>query len=78
MIRFKKRVNTIKDILLCIEKHPTKYTPLIKTVLRDSTPWVIQSTIHWLLKESYIKRPSRGTYKITEKGRKLLQALTSP
>ena len=77
MKRFEKRVETIKAILLCIEDHPTQYTPLLITVLRDSTPWLAQSTIQWLLKERYIERPSRGTYKITEKGQMLLQAIAA-
>ncbi|MCW4048754.1 MAG: winged helix-turn-helix domain-containing protein [Candidatus Bathyarchaeota archaeon] len=77
MKRFKDRVKTIKAILQCIEEHPTQYTPLIRTTLRDSTPWVAQSTIQWLLTESYVERPSRGTYKITEKGRRLLQAIAA-
>ena len=75
MKRFKKRVETIKSILLCIEETPIQYTPLLRAVLRDSTPWVAQSTIQWLLEEGYVERPGRGTYKITEKGRRLLQAI---
>jgi len=38
---------------------------------------VTQSTIQWLLTESYVERPGRGTYKITEKGRRLLQAIAA-
>lgn len=75
MKRFKKRVETIKSILLCIEENPIQFTPLLRAVLRDSTPWVAQSTIQWLLEEGYVERPGRGTYKITEKGRRLLQAI---
>ena len=77
MKRFEKRVETIKTILLCIEDHPTQYTPLLRAVLRDSTPWVAQSTIQWLLKERYIERPGRGIYKITERGRRLLKAIAA-
>ncbi len=77
MKRFKERVKTIKAILLCIEERPAQYTPLLRAVLRDSTPWVTQSTIHWLLTESYVERPGRGTYRITERGRRLLQAIAA-
>ncbi|MBN2335957.1 winged helix-turn-helix domain-containing protein [Candidatus Bathyarchaeota archaeon] len=64
-------------MLLCIEDHPARYTTLIVTAIRDSTPWVAQSVIKWLLKERYIERPERGIYKITEKGRRLLRALVA-
>jgi predicted transcriptional regulator len=75
--RFDKRVETIKTILLCIEDHPARYTTIIVTAMRDSTPWVTQTGLKWLLKERYIERPRRGIYKITEKGRNLLQALAA-
>jgi len=75
--RFEKRVETIKTILQCIENHPARYTTIIVTAMRDSTPWVTQTGLKWLLKERYIERPERGIYKITEKGRRLLRALVA-
>lgn len=48
---------------------------MMRKVLETSTPWVAQSTLDWLLREEYVERPSRGLYRLTEKGRLLLDVL---
>jgi len=47
----------------------------MRKTLRTSTPWVVQSTLYWLLREGYIERPDRGLYRITEKGKIFLDVL---
>ena len=75
MKRFKARMATVKSILECLSAEPCRWTPLMKKVLETSTPWVAQSTLDWLLREGYIERPSRGLYRLTEKGKLLLDVL---
>ena len=76
MKRFKKRMATIKVILMTLEDSPYHWTPLMKKVLKSSTPWIAQSTLDWLRREGYIERPSRGHYFLTEKGELLLETLS--
>ncbi|MGD2200494.1 MAG: hypothetical protein PVJ38_02540 [Candidatus Bathyarchaeota archaeon] len=64
-------------ILDALEKGPTRWTPLTRRALKDSTPWRVQSTLEWLLREGYIERPSRGIYTIAERGVLLLRALST-
>jgi predicted transcriptional regulator len=55
---------------------PIRWTPLTKIVVEKSpSPWEAQVIIRWLLKNGYIKRPERGVYSITEKGRALLKSI---
>ena len=75
MKRFKARLATVKSILGCLSAEPCRWTPLMRRVLMGSTPWVAQSTLDWLHKEGYVERPSRGLYRLTEKGKLLLDAL---
>lgn len=75
MKRFKARLTTAKSILKCLGTEPCRWTPLMKGVLKTSTPWVAQSTLDWLRVEGFIERPCRGLYRLTEKGRTLLDAL---
>lgn len=75
MKRFKARMATVKSILECLSEGPCRWTPLMKSVLKDSTPWVAQSTLDWLLREGYIERPIRGLYRLTEKGKLLYDVL---
>jgi DNA-binding HxlR family transcriptional regulator len=73
--RFKDRLETIKLILSALEESPNRWTPLVRRMMASSTPWVTQSCLRWLLAEGYVERPSRGLYRLTEKGRQLLAVL---
>ena len=76
MKRFKKRLATIETILKCLSGEPCRWTPLMRKVLVTSTPWVAQSTLDWLLRDGYVERPIRGLYRLTEKGKLLLNVLS--
>ena len=52
----------------------------LKTILKQAlgrarTPWLIQSCIGWLMENGYIVRPSRGLYRLTDRGLRLLKVL---
>jgi len=49
------------------ELHPS-------TITAGENLW--RRTIKWLLEYSYIERPRRGLYRITQRGRELLESLT--
>lgn len=62
-------LNKLKDA-------PMRWTPLMKIVVKESpSPWKAQVIIMWLLENSYVERPERGVYRITEKGQSLLSSL---
>lgn len=75
MKRFKARLATAKSFLECLSAEPCRWTPMMRSVLKGSTPWVAQSTLDWLRKEGYVERPHRGLYRLTEKGKLLFDAL---
>lgn len=75
MTRFKRRLDTIRVILRHLERSPCQWTPLMKHVLRHSTPWLAQSCLDWLLAEEYLERPFRGSYQLSQKGLALLRAI---
>ncbi len=73
--RFHDRLADAQDILAALEGAPSRWTPLTKKALKNSTPWRFQATLEWLRKERYVERPERGIYRITERGKVLLRAL---
>ena len=73
--RFDDRLRVARIVLNALAKGSMNWTPLMKLILKWSTPWKAQSTLYWLAKEGYIERPERGVYVITEKGRQFLEAM---
>jgi len=70
-----------KTILEFIKKGHVHYTDIEKkacaTCLRFATTNTIRKQFyHYLLPNGYVERVSRGVYKITSKGEKLLEILT--
>jgi len=49
--RFNGRLRTIKQILAALEASPSRWTPLVRTVMASSTPWVTLTCLRWLLAE---------------------------
>ena len=74
--RFDERLRVTRIILKTLMKGHLNWTPLTKLILKQSTPWIVQSTLEWLLREGYIERPKRGVYVITEKGKRFLEAIS--
>ncbi|MFW6109787.1 MAG: winged helix-turn-helix domain-containing protein [archaeon] len=72
-----KRIETAKQILIILQEEPTRWTPIIMATIQNFTPWMVYSTLKWLEKRGYIVKPERGLYQITEKGKNLLNAITS-
>jgi DNA-binding PadR family transcriptional regulator len=72
-----KRIETAKQILIILQEEPTRWTPIIMATIQSFTPWMVYSTLKWLEKRGYIVKPERGLYKITEKGKNLLNAITT-
>jgi predicted transcriptional regulator len=69
-----------KIILEIIKKGHVHYTDMEKTAVATSMCFATSNTIrkqfyHYLLPNGYVERISRGAYKITEKGEKLLEIL---
>jgi predicted transcriptional regulator len=74
--RLDEKLRAAKIVLEKLKYGPTRWTPLVKTVINESpSPWKAQTILEWLLKHGYIERPERGVYNITEKGRNLLKSL---
>ena len=74
--RLDEKLRAAKIVLEKLKYGPVRWTPLVKTVVRESpSPWKAQKILEWLLKHDYIERPERGTYNITEKGRNLLNSI---
>jgi predicted transcriptional regulator len=70
-----------KTILELVKKRHVHYTDIEKktvaTCLRFATSNTIRKQFYqYLLPNGYIERISRGVYKITEKGEKLLEILS--
>jgi hypothetical protein len=76
--RFTGLIDTVEAILGAVDEGEGRWTPVVRSALRTSTPWRVHATIYWLLDQGYLTRPSRGVYKVTERGRLLLQALGRP
>lgn len=73
--RFDEKLRLTSIILKTLTKGPMNWTPLIKLILKGSTPWKAQSTLEWFVRKGYIERPERGIYIITEKGRRFLEII---
>jgi len=80
--RFGWGLNTFVDAFLCIlvKKGHVHFMDIEKkavaTCLRFATSNTIRKQFyHYLLPNGYIERVSRGIYKITKKGEKLLEIL---
>lgn len=76
--RIDDRLNVARTILDILERKPTRWTPLTRLALKHTTPWKAQAALEWLLREGYVERPSRGVYRITERGTSLLRVLCHP
>ncbi|HUS78065.1 MAG TPA: hypothetical protein VM050_05330 [Patescibacteria group bacterium] len=76
MKRLDEKLRIARIILEKLSEDPMRWTPLLKMVVKESpSPWKAQVIIKWLFSNGYISRPERGVYQITEKGRKLLEAM---
>jgi predicted transcriptional regulator len=75
MRRFAACLATVSAILGALESGSMRWTPLMRMVVQSSTPWRVQAVLEWLLGEGYLDRPTRGVYRITDRGRLLLFAL---
>jgi len=74
--RLDEKLRIARIILEKLSEDPMRWTPLLKMVVKESpSPWKAQVIIKWLFSNGYISRPERGVYQITEKGRKLLEAM---
>jgi len=76
--RFGDLIDTAEAILEAVNSEGGRWTQVVRSALRTSTPWRVHATIYWLLESGYLTRPSRGLYRATERGRLLLRALRRP
>jgi len=78
--RFNHNIGVLRGALETVASSPAgriRWTPLVTSLYKlDSTPWRVHTMICWLTAEGYLRRPSRGTYSLTERGEKLREALT--
>jgi len=70
-----------KTILELVKKGAIHYTDIEKKAIATCMPFVTANTFRtqfydYLVKNGYIQRVSRGVFKITEKGKKLLEILS--
>lgn len=70
-----------KIILELIKKGHTHYTEIERKTIATHLCFATSNTVrkqfhHYLLSNSYVERVSRGVYKLTSKGEKLLEVLT--
>jgi hypothetical protein len=73
--RFDDKLGAVKIVLEKLKYGPARWTPLVKTVVRESpSPWKAQKILEWLLKHDYIEHPER-VYNITEMGSNLLKSI---
>lgn len=73
--RFEARLDVIHLILSIVDFDPVRWTPLVKRIIKDTTPWVANTSIYWLLRNGYLIRPKRGVYALSDSGVNLLRAL---
>jgi len=69
-----------RTILELIKKGHVHYTDIEKKAVATCLSFATSNTIrkqfyHYLLENGYVERVSRGVYKITQKGEKLLEIL---
>jgi len=68
-----------KIILSLVKKGPIHWTDLKKKILGSCYPFATDSTfaaeMRYLLRSGHIERVERGTYSITDKGKKYLEIL---
>ena len=73
---FERRLRLARVVLSKLEPEPMRWTNLLKATLRDcGTPRTYEGVVKWLKNNGYIERPSRGLYKITQKGKDFLKSL---
>ena len=70
-----------KTILELVKKGHVHYTDIEKKAVATCLRYATSNTVrkqfyHYLLVNGYVERVGRGTYRITEKGEKLLEILT--
>jgi predicted transcriptional regulator len=76
MKRLDEKLRIARVMLEKLRESPMRWTPLMKTVVKESpSPWKAQVIIKWLFSNGYISRPERGVYQITEKGRNFLKVI---
>jgi len=74
--RLDEKLGVTRIILERLSEGEMRWSSLFKATLRESpSPYQTQTAIDWLLRRGYIERPSRGIYRITEKGRLFLKSL---
>lgn len=77
MERLNESLHTMTLLLDTLKRGEMRWTQLVKTGYRSSTPWRVHHLIYWLVERGAIARPERGVYALTEEGKALLQALQS-
>jgi Mn-dependent DtxR family transcriptional regulator len=65
-------LNTVADS----PQERIRWTRLVQRLsIHGSTQWRINTMVDWLRRAGYINRPSRGLYALTDKGRRLREAV---
>jgi predicted transcriptional regulator len=75
---FDDRMEAIRTILRYLDSAPTgvRYTPLLSLCIGGGIGIsAFEKARKWTLEKSYIVKPERGLYKITPRGKKLLESL---
>jgi predicted transcriptional regulator len=75
--RLNESLQTMTTLLDALKRGEMRWTQLVKTGYRSSTPWRVHHLIYWLVEQGAVARPERGIYTLTEEGQALLQALQS-
>lgn len=71
-----ERLRVSKIILGKLTKGSIRWRDLEKIVCAESPTYPkFSAALKWLLRGGYVERPARGVYRITEKGRRFLEAL---
>lgn len=77
MERLDESLRTAAILLDTLKRGEMRWTQLVKTGYRSSTPWRVHHLIYWLVEQGAVTRPDRGVYTLTDEGRTLLNALQS-
>jgi len=69
-------MRVIAVILTLLSRQPLRWILLHREALAGGvSPSAFRRTLRWLIKHRYVERPERGLYRITERGRGLLENL---
>jgi len=81
MRRLNERLNLAKTVLAELSKQPLRRTELEKrTVKKCGTHATFDGILHYLIQNGYVEKAERrhcAPFRITEKGKKLLEGLQS-